>query len=167
MDELTIITNYIQEQTGNDAEMIFGHGSDSEMEESIRVTVIATGFNREADHANQELLAPSKQEVAYTEPKILHHPASNTEILDASTEKIIVEPVLKTTKATPKQSATAEESAIQLPLPFGAPQGVVMEKSASYGHVSTVTSKRGVVPISWDDRYVKEELAIPTYLRKK
>ena len=44
MDELTVITNYIQEQTGNDAEMIFGHGSDPEMAEKIRVTVIATGF---------------------------------------------------------------------------------------------------------------------------
>ncbi|MGI2299053.1 cell division protein FtsZ [Candidatus Cardinium hertigii] len=167
MDELTIITNYIQEQTGNDAEMIFGHGSDSEMEESIRVTVIATGFNRETDHADQELLAPSKQEVAYTGAKILHHPASNTEILDASTKKIIVEPVLKTAKESSKQSATSEESAIQLPLPFAAPQGIVLEKSCAYRHVPTVTSKRGIAPINWDDRYLKEELAIPTYLRKK
>ncbi len=44
MDELTIITDYIQEQIGVDAEMIFGHGSESQLKESLRVTVIATGF---------------------------------------------------------------------------------------------------------------------------
>lgn len=44
MDELTEITEYIQEQAGDDAEVIFGHGVDPELEDSIRVTVIATGF---------------------------------------------------------------------------------------------------------------------------
>jgi len=44
MDELTEITEYIQEQAGDDAEMIFGHGVDPELGDRIRVTVIATGF---------------------------------------------------------------------------------------------------------------------------
>lgn len=47
MDELTEITDYIQEQVGDDAEMIFGHGSDEQLKEGIRVTVIATGFEKE------------------------------------------------------------------------------------------------------------------------
>ena len=49
MDELTIITDYIQQQVGEDAEMIFGHGSDKQLKESIRVTVIATGFEDKED----------------------------------------------------------------------------------------------------------------------
>ncbi len=48
MDELTEITEYIQEKAGQDAEMIFGHGIDETLGQSIRVTVIATGFAREA-----------------------------------------------------------------------------------------------------------------------
>ena len=44
MDELTEITEYIQEQAGEEAEMIFGHGVDGELGDRIRVTVIATGF---------------------------------------------------------------------------------------------------------------------------
>jgi cell division protein FtsZ len=48
MDELTEITEYIQEKAGQDAEMIFGHGVDDSLGQSIRVTVIATGFAREA-----------------------------------------------------------------------------------------------------------------------
>ena len=44
MDELTDITEYIQEMAGDEAEVIFGHGVDPELGDSIRVTVIATGF---------------------------------------------------------------------------------------------------------------------------
>ncbi|MEP5612295.1 MAG: cell division protein FtsZ [Cyclobacteriaceae bacterium] len=44
MDELTDITDYIQEYAGDDAEVIFGHGVDANLGEHIRVTVIATGF---------------------------------------------------------------------------------------------------------------------------
>ncbi len=46
MDELSEITDYITDMAGDDAEVIFGHGIDSELGESIRVTVIATGFDQ-------------------------------------------------------------------------------------------------------------------------
>ena len=44
MDELSAITDFIQERAGDEAEVIFGHGLDTTLEESIKVTVIATGF---------------------------------------------------------------------------------------------------------------------------
>ena len=44
MDELTDITDYIEENAGLDAEVIFGHGVDADLGQNIRVTVIATGF---------------------------------------------------------------------------------------------------------------------------
>lgn len=44
MDELSEITEYIQERAGDDAEVIFGQGIDSDLGKGIRVTVIATGF---------------------------------------------------------------------------------------------------------------------------
>jgi len=47
MDELTTITEYIQGQAGDEAEVIFGHGVDSALGDRIRVTVIATGFTSE------------------------------------------------------------------------------------------------------------------------
>ena len=52
MDELSEITEYIQGKAGEDAEMIFGHGIDETLGQSIRVTVIATGFAREAHTIN-------------------------------------------------------------------------------------------------------------------
>lgn len=48
MDELTEITEYIQSQAGEEAEMIFGHGVDPDLGDRIRVTVIATGFLTES-----------------------------------------------------------------------------------------------------------------------
>lgn len=53
MDELSEITNYIQEQAGQEAEMIFGHGVDSALGDRLRVTVIATGFDRENEQAEE------------------------------------------------------------------------------------------------------------------
>ena len=48
MDELTEITQHIQDEAGEDAEMIFGHGVDADLGDRIRVTVIATGFQSES-----------------------------------------------------------------------------------------------------------------------
>lgn len=44
MDELSEITEYIQERAGDEAEVIFGQGIDADLGKAIRVTVIATGF---------------------------------------------------------------------------------------------------------------------------
>jgi cell division protein FtsZ len=46
MDELTEITDYIQERAGDEAEVIFGHGIDETLGEGLSVTVIATGFDQ-------------------------------------------------------------------------------------------------------------------------
>ena len=65
MDELSEITEYIQHKAGEDAEMIFGHGTDDTLGQSIRVTVIATGFAREP-HTIGVPAAPA--ETSATEP---------------------------------------------------------------------------------------------------
>jgi cell division protein FtsZ len=44
MDELSEITDYIQERAGDEAEVIFGHGIDQNLDDAINVTVITTGF---------------------------------------------------------------------------------------------------------------------------
>lgn len=54
MDELTEITEFIQEAAGDEAEVIFGHGVDPNLGEEIRVTVIATGFNADGGRIKEE-----------------------------------------------------------------------------------------------------------------
>ncbi|MBX2844184.1 MAG: cell division protein FtsZ [Flammeovirgaceae bacterium] len=47
MDELEEITEYVQEQAGEDAEIIFGQANDDSLGKSINVTIIATGFDED------------------------------------------------------------------------------------------------------------------------
>ena len=44
MDEITEITDYIQDAAGSTADVIFGHAKDGSLGDKISVTVIATGF---------------------------------------------------------------------------------------------------------------------------
>ncbi len=60
MDELSEITDYISEMAGDEAEVIFGHGIDPEIGESISVTVLATGFDHLPEKLNRN------------KPKVVH-----------------------------------------------------------------------------------------------
>lgn len=46
MDEISEITDYIQNETGNTADIIWGNGSDLSLGSKIGVTIIATGFGK-------------------------------------------------------------------------------------------------------------------------
>jgi len=63
MDELSDITDFMQEYAGDDAEVIFGHGVDDGLGDSIRVTVIATGFEEpempEAEKVERNVTLPN------------------------------------------------------------------------------------------------------------
>jgi len=49
IDEVSQISSIIQEEAGDDAEIIFGAVHDPSLEGKVRVTVIATGFDRSQD----------------------------------------------------------------------------------------------------------------------
>ncbi|MBU2019129.1 MAG: cell division protein FtsZ [Bacteroidetes bacterium] len=44
MDEITEITDFIQDEAGSTADVIWGHGHDATLGDKISVTIIATGF---------------------------------------------------------------------------------------------------------------------------
>jgi cell division protein FtsZ len=84
MDELTEITEFIQEKAGEGADVIFGHGLDDDLGASIRVTVIATGFTRDASVLAQQsgrsrVAAPAVElyshAMAEVAPPVAHQPA--------------------------------------------------------------------------------------------
>lgn len=60
MDEITEITDYIQEAAGQTAEIIWGNGFDENLGKKISVTLIATGFSRK-DNINSGVEMPSKK----------------------------------------------------------------------------------------------------------
>ena len=70
MDELTEITEYIQEKAGQNAEVIFGHGIDPSLGQSIRVTVIATGFARDAHNITNVVAREQETTPPQPDPQI-------------------------------------------------------------------------------------------------
>lgn len=167
MDELTIITNYIQEQTGSDAELIFGHGADPEMAEKIRVTVIATGFNREAPE-NQTIFNHSKQDASnVNKPSLDQRECDQKNLITPKEKEEAVIPRVKSAKKELKELHSVKEAPLQLNVPFKSSQEVTLEKSCPYGHTITPHAKSNSTYKNWDDNYLKEQLTIPAYLRKK
>src|SRR4051812_28828111 len=61
MDELGEITDYIQDAAGMTAEVIKGYGVDPSLGDKVNVTIIATGFNSNADHGVIIEKAPEKK----------------------------------------------------------------------------------------------------------
>lgn len=54
MDEISEITDYIQEESGNTAEIIWGMGRDEALGNKINVTLVATGFNNTTNLSESE-----------------------------------------------------------------------------------------------------------------
>lgn len=67
MDEVATITDYIQDEAGLTAEIIWGNGFDEGLDDSISVTVVATGFARNSIVENT-----AKTEASRQPKKIVH-----------------------------------------------------------------------------------------------
>ncbi|MCH2229857.1 MAG: cell division protein FtsZ [Crocinitomicaceae bacterium] len=68
MDEITEITDYIQDAAGSTADVIFGHAKDDTLGDKISVTVIATGFTSSPLTGFEK--APEKQVTKLAEEKV-------------------------------------------------------------------------------------------------
>lgn len=76
MDEISTITDYIQEEAGNDIDMIWGNCYDENLGDQLSVTIIATAFN-DVEGADEEHPAP--------------HQGNQTESTEASAGSLIQE----------------------------------------------------------------------------
>ena len=105
MDEISDITDYIQEEAGSTADVIWGHGYDESLGDKLCVTIIATGFNT-TPHTGLLMKAPKKnimnleddsQETNSNESEQLTAPLINTaeESLEENPEPISSESTMK------------------------------------------------------------------------
>jgi cell division protein FtsZ len=67
MDEITAITDYIQDESGSTADVIWGHGYDATLGDKLSVTIIATNFNTSPitglDKAPERVVRPLEEDV--------------------------------------------------------------------------------------------------------
>jgi cell division protein FtsZ len=104
MDEISEITDYIQEQAGMSAEVIWGYGQDATLGDDVCVTVIATGFKGSDNSYNwtDRVEEPkkmwleaegAKEVVAKVEKPVVDTPIVNT--TSEEVEALPTEPFLK------------------------------------------------------------------------
>ena len=101
MDELSTITNYIQEQAGDRCEVIFGHGVDSTLGDRIRVTVIATGFYDGKRRTKKPEVKVMNLETPPSEDSLL--PESDNTVNQAPQEMVLI------TKETPEEKNPSDD----------------------------------------------------------
>ena len=69
MDEVTEITDYIQDEAGQNAEIIWGNGNDPSLGNMISITLVATGFSMDNEPgvftpAKRKVVIPLRNEIA-------------------------------------------------------------------------------------------------------
>lgn len=69
MDEIFEITEYVQEEAGNDTNLIWGNCYDESLGEQICVTVIATGFHRKSSATTDAPAESVKEETPKAAPR--------------------------------------------------------------------------------------------------
>ncbi|RLA17702.1 MAG: cell division protein FtsZ, partial [Gammaproteobacteria bacterium] len=69
MDEVTEITDHIQDAAGLTADVIWGYGNDESLGDKLRVTIIATGFDLNPDTGIGEAHVPEKTYVPLGEDR--------------------------------------------------------------------------------------------------
>lgn len=101
MDEVTIITDYIQDKAGLSADLIWGNCIDESLEEKLSVTIIATGFQtseqREKDRENVKKVSLLTPEEA---PLVRPVETLNSFIQPKVEPEVSMEPVLKVQEET-------------------------------------------------------------------
>ena len=78
IDEIGEINDFIQNEAGNNADVIMGIGEDENLEDAISVTIVATGFNK----SQQDLITNS-------EPDKIVHILKNENVTDIEPEEYI------------------------------------------------------------------------------
>jgi len=99
MDEISQITDYIQDEAGSTADVIWGHGYDPSLGDKLCVTLIATGFKTSpltgVDKAPEKVVLPLEPEAKKEITQPLQNPTEQNQ-LQNSVNNTTAEPYIKT-----------------------------------------------------------------------
>ncbi|MGB1004847.1 MAG: cell division protein FtsZ, partial [Salibacteraceae bacterium] len=121
MDEIADITDYIQEEAGATADIIWGYGQNEEITDGLSVTLIATGFDLASTSVN-DVLTTNTGKTVHTlddaEPKVLTNPVAKKEPTTPAVEKpAMPEPFIKSDEKQGKIEFKLEMPGEETPAP--------------------------------------------------
>ncbi|WDF67905.1 cell division protein FtsZ [Sphingobacterium oryzagri] len=106
MDEVAIVTDYIQEKAGLSADLIWGNCIDENFEDELSVTIIATGFQTAEERVKEKEkekialpLTPEPVANQFVKPVVQNQFVAKQE--PAATPQTYIKPVQNTVLATP------------------------------------------------------------------
>jgi len=109
MDEIMEITDFIQDAAGDDAEVIWGYGYDSNLDNNLCVTLVATGFS--SNDSEGEVNIPERKIMSLTDEVKKEITAPLNSPFDATAPTVSDEPFLKTeTSENSTPSSTTPET---------------------------------------------------------
>lgn len=108
MDEISDITDYIQEEAGASADVIWGYGMDESLGDSLSVTIIATGFHQNSSASNNFEKKPEKRRINLEEEQ---EEQSVTAPIPAE-KKDVAEPFLKISENKEEEKAVEVEKPV-------------------------------------------------------
>jgi cell division protein FtsZ len=120
MDEIAEITDYIQDEAGSTADVIWGHGKDESLGEGICVTLIATGFQSSPITGFEK--APEKKKLKLEEEAKAENvaPQTTNQLIEKTPEventvetPIVEEPYLKSSDEVEAKEEEKETPADQ------------------------------------------------------
>lgn len=103
MDEVTIITDFIQDKAGLSADLIWGNCIDESLEDKLSVTIIATGFQTTEQRAKDRQNVKKISLLTPEEAPLVRPVEPVNSFIEAKPESVSAEPVLKV-QDEPKQS---------------------------------------------------------------
>jgi cell division protein FtsZ len=119
MQEISTITDYIQDEAGSTADVIWGHGYDPSLGEKLSVTIIATGFKSspitgfekapEKKVVNLDEIVAKEVTQPMTSPNMQNTYQPEPTVQSQLKEEIYVKPVESTPTAQPTQTVQAQE----------------------------------------------------------
>ena len=126
MDEVAEITDYIQEEAGMDADVIWGNGTDEDLGDKLTLTVIATGFTGE----KLEKVTGQENVIRHTltdaRPSRTETPVAKTEEKPSIPSGLTTRPVLMSER---QNSTPQEPKAESMNVPTQAPQEPIIKHS--------------------------------------
>ena len=178
IDEVTDISTMIQEEAGDDAEIIFGAVQDSNMEGEIRVTLIATGFDDNPDRQSSGPVIRPPFRVPRQPPaaNVQEQPAMMREAVGGSPMPRLttVMPVVDSAPGAAPQAATMQHSFrsnVETPPAHAAPTSA-SAAGGGFGASPETSSPRGGAPRAHPRSArtgtgdMLKELELPTFIRR-
>lgn len=123
MDEITEITDYIQDAAGATADVIWGHGFDASLGEKLSITLIATGFSSTPITGFEK--APERTIVSLEED---HKKEITTPLVSPFEQATMVQPTVQ--EQLSQEPFLKTEDAVENVIPTGTFTPVVEEKKS-------------------------------------